>query len=76
MWPREGYNIKTYIHSSCEIQDFEVMFGRVCGFWGRVREAYRTSGSFRYGCGNVTELTEFPGIVERAYTELAGVSAR
>ena len=43
------------------------MFCRVCGFRVRVWEAYRTSRSVGYGYGSVAELTEVPGIVERAY---------
>ena len=43
------------------------MFCRVCGFRVRVWEAYRTSRSFGYGYGSVTEVTEVPGSVERAY---------
>ena len=43
------------------------MFCRVCGFRVRVRESYRTSRSFGYGYGSVTEFTEVPGIVARAY---------
>ena len=45
----------------------KVMFCRVCGFRVRVWESYRTSRSFGYGYGCVTELTEVPGIVARAY---------
>ena len=43
------------------------MFCRICGFRVRVWESYRTSRSFGYGYGSVTELTEVPGIVARAY---------
>ena len=43
------------------------MFCRACGFRVRVWKAYRTSRSFGYGHGSVTEVTEVPGIVERAY---------
>ena len=45
----------------------KVMFCRVCGFRVRVWESYRTSRSFGYGFGSVTELTEVPGIAARAY---------
>ena len=45
----------------------KVMFCRVCGFRVRVWESYRTSRSFGNGYGSVTELTEVPGIVARAY---------
>ena len=44
-----------------------MMFRRVCGFRVRVWESCRTSRSFGYGYGSVTELTEVPGIVARAY---------
>ena len=37
------------------------MLCRVCGFRVRVWESYRTSRSFGYGYGSVTELTEVPG---------------
>ena len=43
------------------------MFCWVCRFRVRVLESYRTSRSFGYGYGNVTEITEVPGIVTRAY---------
>ena len=43
------------------------MFGRVCRFQVRVWESYRNCRSFGYGYGSVTELTEVPGIVARAY---------
>ena len=43
------------------------MLCRVCGFRVRVWESCRTSRSFGYGYGCVTELTEVPGIVARAY---------
>ena len=43
------------------------MFCRVCEFRVRVWESYKTSRSFGYGYGSVTELTEVPGIVARAY---------
>ena len=43
------------------------MFCRVCVFRVREWESYRTSRSFGYGYGSVTELTEVPGIVARAY---------
>ena len=43
------------------------MFCRVCGFRVRVWESYRTSRSFGHGYGSVTEPTEVPGIVGRAY---------
>ena len=48
---------------------FKVMFYtcRVCGFRVRVWESHRTSRRFGYGYRSVTELTEVPGIVERAY---------
>ena len=39
----------------------------VCGFRVRVWESYRTSGSFVYGYGSVTQLTEVPGRAERTY---------
>ena len=42
-------------------------FCRVCGFRVRVWGSYRTSRSFGYGYGSVTELTEVPGIVAQAY---------
>ena len=45
----------------------KVMFCRVCGFRVKVWEAYRTSRSFGYGYRSVTDVTEVPGIVERAY---------
>ena len=45
-----------------ESKKFKVMFCRVCGFRVRVWESCRTSTSFRYGYGSVTELTEVPGI--------------
>ena len=45
----------------------KVKLCRVCGFRVRVWESYRTSKSFGYGYGSVTELTEVPGIVARAY---------
>ena len=50
-----------YVHIS------KVMFCRVCGIRVRVWESYRTSRSFGYGYGSVTELTEVPDIVARAY---------
>ena len=40
---------------------------RVCGFRVRVWESYRTSGSFGYGYGSVTELTEVTGNVARSH---------
>ena len=43
------------------------MFFRVCEFRVRVWESCRTSRSFGYGYGCVTELTEVPGFVARAY---------
>ena len=43
------------------------MFCKVCGFRARVWKSYRTSRSYGYGYGSVTELTEVPGIVARAY---------
>ena len=49
-----------------DTQISKVMFCRVCGFRVRVWEFYRTSSSFGYGCGSVTELTEVSGIVARA----------
>ena len=49
------------------MQIFKVMFCRVCGFRVRVWESYRTTRSFGYGHGFVTELTEVPGVVARAY---------
>ena len=45
----------------------KVKFWRVCGFRVRVWESYRTSRSFGYGYGSVTELPEVRGIVARAY---------
>ena len=43
------------------------MFCKVCGFRVvRVWESHRTSRRFGSGYGSVTELTEVPGIVERA----------
>ena len=39
----------------------------VCGFRVKVWESSRISRSFGYGYGSVTELTEVPGIVARAY---------
>ena len=45
----------------------KVMFCRVCGFRVKVWESYRTSRSFGYGYGSVTELAEVPCIVARAY---------
>ena len=44
-----------------------LVFCRVCRFQARVWEFYRTSRSFGYGHGSVTELTEVPGIVALAY---------
>ena len=49
------------------LQQFKVMFCRVCGFRVRVWESYRTSTSFGYGYESVTELPEVPGIAARAY---------
>ena len=49
------------------VKSSKVMFCRVCGFRVRVWESYRTSRSFGNGYGSVTELTEVPGIVARAY---------
>ena len=46
---------------------YKVMFCRVCGFRVRVWESYRTSRSFGYGYGSLTELTEVPGIVVRTH---------
>ena len=43
-------------------------FCRVCGFRGSVWGSYRTSRSFGYGYGSVTELPEVPGIVAQAYS--------
>ena len=43
------------------------MFCRVCGFRLTVWVSNRTSRSFGYGYGSLTELTEVPGIVARAY---------
>ena len=42
-------------------------FRRGCGFQVRVWGSYRTSRSFGYGYGSVTELPEVPGIVAQAY---------
>ena len=50
-----------------QVHDFNIMFCRVCRFRVRVWECYGTSRSFGYGHGSVTELTEVPGIVARAY---------
>ena len=49
------------------MEDFKVMFCRVCGIRVRVWESFRTYKRFGYGYGSVTELTEVPGIVARAY---------
>ena len=49
------------------------MFCRVCEFRVRVWESYKTSRSFGYGYGSVTELTEVPGIVAQGRTELTEV---
>ena len=49
------------------VKSSKVMFCRVCGFRVRVWESYRTSRSFGHGYGSVTELTQVPGIVARAY---------
>ena len=43
------------------------MFCRIGGFRVREWESYRTSRSFGYGYGSVTELTEIPGIVAQTY---------
>ena len=40
---------------------------RVCGFRVRIWGFYRTSRSFGYGYGSVTELPEVPGILAQAY---------
>ena len=45
------------------------MFCRVCGFRVRVWESYGTPRSFGYGYGSLTEPTEVPGIVARAYVQ-------
>ena len=45
----------------------KVVFCRVCGFRVRVWGSYRTSRSFGYRYGSVTELPEVPGIVAQAY---------
>ena len=50
-----------------KVESSKVMFRRVCGFRVRVWESYRTSRSFGYGYGSVTELTEVPGIAAQAY---------
>ena len=42
-------------------------FCRVCGFRVRVWGSYKTSRSFGYRYGSVTELPEVPGIVAQAY---------
>ena len=42
-------------------------FCRVCGFRVRVWGSYRTSRSFEYGYGSVTEPPEVPGTVAPAY---------
>ena len=57
------YNAQTDLF----VEKNKVMFCRVCGFWARVWESYRTSRCFGCGYGSVTELTEVPGIVARAY---------
>ena len=57
----------TPFFSSQTVKFCKVMFCRVCGFRVRAWEFYRTSRSFGYGYGIVTELTEVPGIVARAY---------
>ena len=44
-----------------------VMFCRVCGFRVSAWDSYRTSRSFGYGYGSVTELTEVPCNVARSY---------
>ena len=54
----------------------KVMFCRVCGFRVRVWESYKTSRSFGYGYGCVTELTEVPGGYKKCCTRTPGIVAR
>ena len=49
------------------MQRSTLKFCRVCGFRVRVWGSYRTSRSFGYGYGSVTEVPEVPGIVAQAY---------
>ena len=49
------------------IQGCTLKFCRVCRYRVRVWGLYRTSRSFGYGYGSVTELSEVPGIVAQAY---------
>ena len=48
----------TPFFSSQTVKFCKVMFCRVCGFRVRAWEFYRTSRSFGYGYGSVTEFTE------------------
>ena len=64
---RSGVHVFTASSLVCCLRCFKIMFCRVYGFRVRVWESYRTSRSFGYEHGSVTELTEVPGIVARAY---------
>ena len=55
-----------YVYSGMKRDICKAMFCRVCAFRVRVWESYRTSRSFGYGYGSVTELTQVPGIVARS----------
>ena len=46
---------------------------RVCGFRVKVWESYRTSRSFGYGHGSVTELTEVPAGYKNCCTRTPGI---
>ena len=59
----------------------KVMFCRVCAFRVRVWGSYRTSRSFEYGYGSVTELkdielTEVPGGHKKCCTRTPGIVVR
>ena len=74
--PKNSNPLSNLIPASCEInmKDFKVMFCRICGCRVRVWKSYRTSRSFGYRYGCVTELTEVPGLWHgrTELTELSG----
>ena len=55
IYTRIDYSFHRFLYPGYKLPRF--MFCRVCGFRVRVWESYRTSRSFGYGYGCVTELT-------------------
>ena len=59
--------------STAKDKKYRVMFCMVCGFRVRVWESYRTSRTFGYVYGSVTELTEVPGGYKTCCTRTPGI---